>query len=298
MATDLPAENDLLIESAGQAFRRRSLKNIGFMTGLAIVALVASVAMLAPILTGQDPYLQNFDQRLIPPFWHSDGTWAHPLGTDKFGRDYLSRIIYGSRISLLIGLFVMVISGLIGSTLGVIAGYFGGKVDAVIMYIITVRLSMPVVLVALAVVSFVGSSLEVIVLVLGLFLWDRFAVVIRAATKRLRGEDFVTAARCTGCPDSQIILREIIPNLMNQLTVIATLEMAQAILLESALSFLGLGVQPPLPSWGLMIAEAKEFVFFDPWLITIPGVAIFLLVLGINLLGDGVRDLTAPEMKN
>jgi len=195
----------------------------------------------------------------------------------------------------MIGVSAMILSAAIGSTLGLLAGFIGGRVDSFIMYLITVRLSMPVVLIALAVVSFVGSSLQVIVIVLGLFLWDRFAVVIRTATQRLRTQEFITAAKAMGCSDLRIVLQEIVPNLSNQLIVIATLEMAQAILLESSLSFLGLGVQPPSPSWGLMIAEGKEYIFFNSWLITIPGVALFLLVLGINLLGDGVRDVTAPE---
>ena len=179
--------------------------------------------------------------------------------------------------------------------LGICAGYFGGKVDAVVSYVVTTRLAMPVVLVALAMASLVGGSLKVVVLVLGLLLWDRFAVVTRAATRQIRDQDFVAAARASGFSNARILFQEILPNIFNALIVVATLEMAHAILLEAALSFLGLGVQPPLPSWGLMIAEGKPYMFFQPWVITIPGVALLVLVLAINLLGDGLRDVTAPE---
>jgi len=217
------------------------------------------------------------------------------LGTDGMGRDYLSRLLYGARISLLIGISTMFISGIIGSTMGLLAGYFGGKVDVAVRFLLTVRLAMPVVLVALAVVALVGGSLNVVILVLGFLIWDRFAVVMRSTTQQVRSMDYVNAAIAAGCSTLRIVLTEILPNVLNNLIVVATLEMARAIILEAALSFLGLGVQPPLPSWGLMVSEGKEYMFFSPWLITIPGVALFMLVLSINLLGDGIRDITAPE---
>ena len=182
--------------------------------------------------------------------------------------------------------------------MGVAAGYFGGRVDMVVTFLINVRLAMPVVLVALAVVALVGGSLEVVILVLGLLLWDRFAVVMRASTMQIRAMDYVTAARAVGCSTRRIVATEIMPNVANSLIVVATLEMAHAILLEAALSFLGLGVQPPTASWGLMVSEGRDMLLFDPWLITIPGVALFVLVLAINLLGDGVRDLSAPENRS
>jgi Binding-protein-dependent transport system inner membrane component/X-Pro dipeptidyl-peptidase (S15 family) len=185
-----------------------------------------------------------------------------------------------------------------GASFGVVAGYFGGRVDMVANFIITTRLSMPVVLVALAVVSMAGSSLTVVIWVLGLLIWDRFAVVMRSATMQVRNLDFVASAQALGCSTARIVLTEILPNVANHLIVVATIEMAHAILLEAALSFLGLGVQPPEPSWGLMISEAKGLMFFDAWLIAIPGTALFLLVLSINLLGDGLRDVTAPDGRN
>jgi peptide/nickel transport system permease protein len=280
--------------------RRRSkvLAHAGFVAGAAILLAVLAMALLAPLLAPYDPYAQSLAHRLIPPIWHAKGGWAHPLGTDNLGRDYLSRLLYGARISLLIGFAVALISGVIGTALGIAAGYFRGRIDLVITFFITVRLALPVILVALAAVALIGGSLTVVILVLGLLKWDRFAVVMRSTTQQVASLDYVAAARAAGCSTPRILIGEILPNVANNLVVVATVEMASAILLEAALSFLGLGVQPPLPSWGLMISEAKPFLFFSPWLIAIPGTLLLCLVLAINLLGDGIRDLTAPEGRN
>ena len=290
--------------SPGALLRRRIFGHRSLMFGIIVLGLMFLMALTAGLIAPHDPYAQNLVQRRFPPIWHAwiwddpQATWNNILGTDKVGRDYFSRLIYGARISLLIGFATMLISGVIGTTLGVCAGYFGGKVDMVVTFLITTRLSMPVVLVALAVVALFGSSLEIVILVLGFLLWDRFAVVMRSVTMQARSLDYVTAARAIGCSTPYIILREIMPNVLNSLVVVATVEMANAILLEAALSFLGLGVLPPLPSWGLMLSEAKEDMFFSPWMITLPGLCLFMLVLSINLLGDGVRDVTAPENRN
>ena len=270
----------------------------GMIIGSVIVFAVIAIALFAPLLAPHDPYEQDLMKRLLPPFWDSRGSWEHIFGTDHLGRDYLSRLIYGARISLLIGVGAALISGLIGTIMGVMAGYFGGRVDMVVTFLITVRLSMPVVLVALAVVAIVGGSLQVVITVLGLLLWDRFAVVMRSSTLQIRSMDYVAAAQAVGCSVSRVLMTEVMPNVVNNLIVITTIEIAHAIILEAALSFLGLGVQPPLPSWGLMVSEGKDMMLFEPWLITIPGVALFLLVLAINLMGDGVRDITAPENRN
>jgi peptide/nickel transport system permease protein len=256
----------------------------GFAIGLAIVAVIAAAALFGNALIPQDPFVQDLGNRLKPPFW-MEGTQAeHPLGTDQLGRDYLARLVYGARISLLIGI-----------TLGVLGGFFGGRVDDVVLFCITTRLSIPVVLVALAVVGLMGSSLTLVVLTLGLLLWDRFAVVARATTMQVRTLDYVNAAWCAGASTSHVLIKEILPNIASHLAVVATLEMALAILLEAALSFLGLGVPPPLPSWGLMIAEGKDYMFFSAWVIMIPGAALAVLVLGINLVGDGLRNLLGTE---
>ena len=278
--------------------RRRVRGHQGMIIGSVIVVSVLRIALLAPLLAPHDPYQQDLLKRLVPPVWDSRGSWEHVLGTDHLGRDYLSRLIYGARISLLIGIGAALISGIIGTIMGVMAGYFGGRVDMIVTFMITVRLSMPVVLVALAVVAIVGGSLQVVIAVLGLLLWDRFAVVMRSSTLQIRSMDYVAAARAVGCSTSRVLMTEVMPNVVNNLIVITTIEIAHAIILEAALSFLGLGVQPPMPSWGLMVSEGKDMMLFEPWLITIPGVALFLLVLAINLMGDGVRDITAPENRN
>ncbi len=297
-ATKVPTLAQIVEPTPGALLRRRILDHWGLLIGGGVLLFIIVVALLAPWLAPHDPLDQDLTNRVVPPLWYDKGTWVHPLGTDQLGRDYLSRLIYGSQISLLIGFAAMLISLLIGTTLGVAAGYFGGRVDMVVNFIITTRLSLPVVLVALAVVSIIGNSLWIVIWVLGFLLWDRFAVVMRSTTQQVRNLDYVAAAQATGCSTLRILLGEIMPNIANHLIVVATLEMAHAILLEAALSFLGLGVQPPAPSWGLMIAEAKGYMFFDAWLIGIPGTALFALVMAINLMGDGVRDVTAPEGRN
>jgi peptide/nickel transport system permease protein len=273
-----------------KAFRHKSLVIAGI-----VLAVIVVLALLAPVLPIDDPYAQNLSRRNIPPVWYQAGSWEHPFGTDQLGRDYLARIIFGARISLAIGIVVVLISGVIGTTLGLMAGFLGGKVDSIVMFIVTTRLAIPVILVALAVVALVGSSLAVVIAVLGLLKWDRFAVVIRGVTQEIRSLDYIAAAMATGARTPLIIVREVLPNIVPHLIVIATLECANAILLEAALSFLGLGVQPPLPSWGLMISEARADMFFSYWLIAIPGVALAVLIFAINVIGDALRDLLAPE---
>jgi peptide/nickel transport system permease protein len=292
-----PLLAEIVGPTPGQMLRRRIFGHQGLLIGGAVVALLVFVAIFAPLLAPHDPYAQSLVARMKPPVFLG-GTWEHPLGTDHLGRDYLSRLIYGARVSLMIGLVTAVISGLIGSVMGVCAGYFGGRVDAVVTFLINVRLAMPVVLVALAVVAILGGSLTVMIGVLGLLLWDRFAVVLRASTRQVREREYVAAAQAIGASTPRILLAEIMPNIVNNLIVVVTLEMAHAILLEAALSFLGLGVQPPTPSWGLMVSEGKNMMLFEPWLVMIPGAVLFVLVLGINLMGDGLRDVAAPENRS
>lgn len=270
---------------------RRGWHNAGTWVGAIIVGIAAFCAIFAPLLVPHDPFAQDLGKRLLVPFWMPGTDPNHLLGTDQLGRDYLARLIYGCRISMMIGCTVSLVSGIIGITLGVLGGFMGGRVDDVVLFAITTRLSLPVVLVALAVVGLLGSSMTLLMITLGLLLWERFAVVARSTTMQVRNIDFVSAAWCAGCSRFRILAGEVLPNIASHLVVVATLEIALAILLEAALSFLGLGVPPPLPSWGLMIAEAKDYMFFSPWVIVIPGVCLFVLVLGINLLGDGLRDM-------
>jgi peptide/nickel transport system permease protein len=283
-----------------QTSRRRTLwqrigQNKALTIGCGLLLIITVLAIFAPIFSPFDPYVQDLAYRTVPPVWFEKGTWLHPLGTDQLGRDYLSRLLYGARISLLIGVSVACISGLIGTTMGMLAGYFGGRADMLVSFLVTTRLSMPVILVALATVAIVGSSLWVVIMVLGLLKWDRFAVVMRSATQQVRSMEYVSAAQSAGASTFRILMTEVLPNVLPHLIVIATLEAASAILLEAALSFLGLGVQPPLPSWGLMISEAKSYMFFSFWLIAIPGTALAVLIFAINLAGDGLHQLFSPD---
>lgn len=275
---------------------RRWLRNSGVTIGGALFLIVVFAAVAGPWLLPHDAFEQSLLKRLRPPMW-SGGSAEHPLGTDHLGRDYLARLLWGGRISLMIGLCTVLAAGVFGTTIGVLAGYYGGRIDFAVRFFIMVRLALPAVLIALAVAFIAGPSLTLLVIVLGLLLWDRFAVVARATTLQLRGREFVVAARAVGCSDLTIIRRDILPNIFNHLIVIATVELANAVLIAAALSFLGLGVQPPLPDWGLMIAEGKQYILFSPYLITLPGFAMMLLVLSVNLLGDGIRDVTDPEAK-
>jgi peptide/nickel transport system permease protein len=276
---------------------RKSLRNSGVMIGGTILAIIILIAIFAPLIAPHDPVAQDLSRRLLPPFWQDRSLPEHLLGTDQLGRDYLSRMIYGARVSLGVGLGVILVSGTIGITLGLLAGYFGGWVDMVISFAITTRLSLPIVLVALAAVALGGASLWTLITVMGLLLWDRFAVITRAAAQSLRHQEFIMGLRAIGAGRFRILFLEILPNMQSTILVVVTLEVANVILLEAALSFLGLGVRPPTPSWGLMISEGRDNILFDPWLIAMPGSALCLLVLAVNLFGDGMRDVTGPVRK-
>jgi len=278
--------------------RRRALTHPGFLFGATIMLATILIAICAPLLTPYDPYAQDLSQRLIPPVWTAKGSWAHLLGTDGMGRDYLTRLMYGARVSLTIGFGAAAIAGFIGTGLGLIGGYFGGWVDSVVMYLVNVKLALPGILIALSLIEVFGGSVFSVTLILGVLFWDRFIVVTRSVTQQTRVADYVTAAEAVGASRLRIILGEVLPNVANHIIVIASLEMAVAILVEAALSFLGLGIRPPTPSWGLMISEGRNFMFFQPYLVAVPGIAILVLVVAINMLGDGIRDTTAPEGRN
>ncbi len=261
----------------------------GLVAGAILFGAIVFAALLAPFIAPYDPYGQDLANRLMPPIWHEDGRWIHLLGTDKLGRDVLSRLIFGARISLAIGMAATAIGALIGVTLGMAAGYFRGRVDLAVNFLITVRLSIPVAIVALACVALFGGSIPIVIAVLGGLLWDRFAVVTRATTLQLRDMPFVQAATAIGASPLRIITRDMLPNILAVIIVVATQEFAHAILMEATLSFLGFGVQAPLPSWGLMLAEGKQDMLFAPFLIAVPGVALVLLVLALTLLGDALH---------
>ncbi|MET0743051.1 MAG: ABC transporter permease [Microvirga sp.] len=280
---------------SARAALRRAAARPGLTVGSVVLGLIVLAAILAPILSPYGPYDQDIMNRRLPPVWNgwlwgdAQATIAHPLGTDNVGRDTWTRLVFGARISLVVGFASVALSGLIGSTIGIAAGYFGGKTDLAANFLIQTRLAVPVILVALAAVAAFGGSMTMIVLIAGFLLWDRAAVVTRTVTQEVAKRDFVRAAKALGASDLRIIATEIVPNLSAPLAVILTIEIGQVILLEASLSFLGLGIPPPAPSWGLMLAEGKEDIFFAPWAIAIPGAALFLLVLATSLIGDGLQ---------
>lgn len=277
---------------------QRARAHPGLLIGASILIILALLAIFAPLIAPHDPFAQSLSTRLLPPVWVEGGSWTHLLGTDQNGRDYLSRLIYGARISMLIGLGAASIGMVIGVTLGVIAGYFGGWVDHAVNFLLTAQLALPGLLLAMALVFIIGPSVWVVISIVGVLGWTYYLVVTRSATQRLRNLDFVVADRASGATSGQIIRQEILPNLIPQIIVIFTFELGIAILAESSLSFLGVGIQPPIPSWGLMIAEGKEAMFYRPWMVVFPGLCLFALVIGANLFGDGLRDVTSPEGRN
>jgi peptide/nickel transport system permease protein len=253
------------------------------------------IAIGADWIAPHDPYAQGLIRRLRPPVWDARGSVDYLLGTDAFGRDYLSRLIYGTRIALIVGFGAAGVAALIGTALGVVAGYFGGWTDALVSFVINARLAMPAILLALAILQIAGGGLTIVVLVLALTHWDRFAVVTRTVTIQVSHQDYMARARAIGCSTPRIILRELLPNVQSQLLVIFTYEVAQAIMAATVLSFLGIGIQAPTPSWGLMMAEGRNWMRTNPSLITIAGLTLMVLILAINLVGDGLRDLLVSE---
>lgn len=274
--------------------RRRRPLGVGLWVGGILLLLFLLIAIFAGWLSPHDPYSQSLVRRLRAPVWES-GNWSYIFGTDSFGRDYLSRLIHGTRISLAVGLGGAALAAAIGASLGIVAGFFGGWADRIVSFVISTRLALPSLLVALAVLQVAGSGLGVVIVVLALTHWDRFAVVMRTTVRQIAHQDYVTRARAMGSSDLRIIAQEVMPNALGQFVVIFTFEVAQCVLAAAVLSFLGLGIRAPEPSWGLMMAEGRPLLSSNPWLITIAGLALMLLVLAINLVGDGLRHLLAPK---
>jgi len=265
--------------------------------GLAVVAVVILSAVGAPLVTVFDPIEQDINQRLKEPGWRNAAGQAHLLGTDHLGRDILARIIYGSRVALVVGLSAVLISGVLGMVIGLVSGYFGGKVDDFFMRLADVQLAFPFILLAIAVIGVLGPSLRNIIVVIGVSSWVVYARVVRGEVLSIREREFVQAAIALGSRDGRVVLHHVLPNAFTPWLVVATLDMARVIVIESALSFLGLGVQPPTPTWGGMLADGRVYLSTAWWLATFPGLAILVTVLGINLLGDGLRDTLDPRLK-
>jgi len=265
--------------------------------GAMIVCFVCALAVFAPYVAPYSPYEGDITKRLIPPFWAERGSTAHLLGTDHVGRDLLSRIIFGSRVSLVVGSVSVLIATTIGVLLGLIAGYRGKIWDWIISSMVNIMITFPFVLLALAVIAVVGPNFRNMLLVLGLTAWPVFTRVVRSEVLKWKEIDFVQAARAIGMKGNRIIFSEIFPNLISSVIVLSSLEVARMIIVEAFLSFLGLGVQPPTPSWGGMLGESRVYMLTSWWLATFPGIAIFITTLGINLLGDGMRDFFDPHLR-
>ncbi|PYN82044.1 MAG: peptide ABC transporter permease [Candidatus Rokuibacteriota bacterium] len=275
--------------------RARS-RELPWVPGVILGALVIA-AVFAPYLAPQSPTEGDITQKLIPPVWMERGDWEHPLGTDRFGRDVLSRVIYGSRISLLVSLIAIGVAGTLGTVLGLISGYRGGLTDSVLMRLTDVALSLPLILIAVVLVAVSEPSFRNVTLVIALLLWPRFARQIRGETLGIKEHDFVALAVVAGRSSAWIIRRHIFPNVVPTLLVISTLQVGYVILLEGTLSFLGVGVPPPNPAWGLMIADGRGFLATAWWISLFPGLAMLLTVLAVNLMGDWLRDHLDPKLR-
>jgi peptide/nickel transport system permease protein len=279
------------------ALVRRLARRRTALFGAVVVALVIATALAAPWLSPFDPVAQDIGDRLKAPGWRDAAGGLHPLGTDHLGRDLLARVIFGAQPALLVASAAVLISGVLGMAAGLLGGYFGGPVDDVLMRLADVQLAFPFILLAIAVIGVLGPSLFTIIVVIGVSSWVVYARVVRGAVLTLREREFVQAAHALGGGDGRIVLRHILPNAFAPWLVVATLDMARVIVIESALSFLGLGVQPPAPTWGGMLADGRVYITTAWWLATFPGLAILVTVLGINLFGDGLRDTLDPRLK-
>ncbi len=269
---------------------------IAFAAAL-LLSFVAFVAVAGPFLAPHDPNRVNVLARFVPPVWAERGSPEHLLGTDSLGRDTFSRLILGARVSLLVGLAAVAIGGLLGTTLGLIAGYFGGRVDSTIMRLVDIQLAFPGILLALTVLALLGRSLGNLILVLGIVQWAQYARLVRGHVLSVRQMEYVEGAAALGARHARIVLRHILPNSTAPIIVIGSFSVATTILAESALSFLGLGVPPTVPTWGGMLSEGRDHLVRAWWLATFPGLAIAATVLSINLLGDWLRDYLDPNLK-
>ena len=267
------------------------------VAGFLVIAATALAAVLAPFLSPVDPIKNQLLERLTPPMWMAGGTARHPLGTDTLGRDVTSRLLYGARVSLIVGVSAVAIAGLVGVALGLVAGYYGGWLDDVLMRIGDVQLAFPVLVLAIALLAVSGASLFTVVLVLGVTGWITYARIVRGETLSLATREFVEAARALGAPDSHVLWRHVVPNVLPPVIVVATFSVARVIIAEASLSFLGLGIPPPAPSWGAMLDEGRNYLTTGWWLALFPGLAILVLVLGINLVGDWLRDALDPRLE-
>ena len=265
---------------------------------LSIIVVFVLAAILADLVTFHDAYQVSLRDRLIPPFWQDGGSWSHPLGTDPLGRDVLTRIIYGARVSIIIAGAALAIGGGFGTLVGLTAGYYGGKIDTILMRFADITLAFPLILFAILLVMVLGPSMMNVIIAITLVLWARYARVIRGEVLGLMQRDFIARARVSGASDWRIMMRHLLPNVMPTLIVLLTLQVGWVIIVEASLSFLGAGIPPPTPAWGGMLAEGREYVSTAWWVTTAPGVAIMLVVLSFNLCGDWLREKLDPKQRS
>jgi peptide/nickel transport system permease protein len=274
-----------------------AVRHFKVLLGGAILLMLFICGVAAPLLSPHDPQAQTLEDRLRPPRWAENGSPAYLLGTDNLGRDMLSRIIYGSRISLLVGVATVIFAGIVGCTLGAVAGYFGNLPDDLVSKISEIFLAFPFLLIAIAIMAFLGQGVGNLILALMLSRWVQYCRVVRGEVLSIKERDFVTAAKALGGKDFYVLSRHVVPNTLASVTVIATFGMAIVIITEASLSFLGLGVPTHIPTWGSMLSEGRSYINRAPWLTIFPGLAIFITVFGINLLGDGLRDIFDPKLR-
>jgi peptide/nickel transport system permease protein len=292
-ASAVPARRPWYRTRLWRTLRRGSgLFNVGFLL------MVSVAAVSAPWITGQDPTFGEPSKRLLPPAWQAAGGRAHLLGTDQLGRDVYTRLVYGARISLVVGVGTVVISAVLGSAVGLVAGYVGGRLGTGLMRLADIQLAFPFLLLALAVVTAVGAGLLNVILILGIAGWATFARVVRAQVLSVKQREYVEAVRAIGAGQPTIVVRHVVPNVLTPVIVLATATVANNIVVEASLTFLGLGVQPTIPSWGSMLADARDYLAVAWWMGIFPGLALMLTVLAINLLGDWLRDYLDPTLRN
>ena len=288
--------------------RLKAARRLPLLPIFLLMVLLVIPAAFANVLASHNPTVGKLSDRLQPPAWigaevtdgkvvEEGGSWTFPLGTDRAGRDMLSRMMYGARVSLTVALLAIAAGGLVGSSLGLIAGYWGGWVDHLIMRLVEAFLAFPFILMALVLVTILGSSFGTVVITISILLWARFARLARGETLSVKNRDFISRARASGCTDARIMRLHVFPNIVNPLLIIVTLEVGHVILLESTLSFLGAGLPLPTPAWGLMVAEGRDLIVSNWWVSFFPGLAIMLTVLSMNLLGDWMRDRLDPKLR-
>ena len=296
---DAPAVGLDAASSAAVLARPSEWRRVRRVPWLAIgtIAVFVLIALLAGVLSPGDPYAQSLRQRLRPPVWMEGGTWANPLGTDRLGRDLLSRILHGARVSLAVGATAVTVAGAVGAAVGLLAGYRGGRIGAALMRVTDATLAFPIILLALVLAVTLGPSFGNVVLAVALILWARYARVLHGEVIALMEREFIVQARAIGCSGWRIMAHHLFPNTTNTLIVLLSLQVGYVIVVEAALSFLGAGIPPPTPAWGSMIAEGREYVTTAWWVSFFPGLAILLVVLAFNRVGDWLRDVLDPRLK-